>query len=146
MAASAGLHPYGSKVEVSDDGNSWNAIAEISDIDPPDEQVMEAKATHLTSDNAAKEKKPGLSETGDLKFTLNFTKAQFTTFKGYRRLMKFWRVSAPLDTGETNPSRWVFQGFWKRLGNQKLDPEATQVIQCSVEVAVTGIITYTAGA
>lgn len=146
FAPSSGLHPYGSKIEVSDDGNSWNAIAEVADIDPPDETVIEAKATHLLSDNAAKEKKPGISETGDCKFMLNFTKAQFNTFKGYRRLMKFWRISHPLDVGETTPTRYVFQGFWKRLGTQKLDPEATQVIQAAVEIAVTGIITYTQGA
>lgn len=147
MAASTGLHPYGSTIEISNDGISgWVLVAEVADIDPPDDQVMEAKATHLTSDNAAKEKKPGLSEVGDCKIAMNFTKAQFTTLKSYRRLMKFWRISMPLDTGETTPSRDLFQGFWKRLGKQKLDPEATQVIQATMEIAVTGIITYTAGA
>src|SRR5580765_7490368 len=99
MSDSQGLHAYGSKVEVSDDGLSYTAIAEVADIDPPKEKVKEAKATHLLSPNAAAEKKPGISETGNSKIMLNFTKAQFATCKGWRRLMKYFRISAPVDAG-----------------------------------------------
>jgi hypothetical protein len=134
MAASAALHAYGAKVEVSDDGNTYNPIAEISDCDPPNWLVNEAKATHLLSDDAMTESKPGIGKTDTGKLKLNFTKAQLNTFLGYFRLIKFWRFSLPLDVGETTPSRLVMIGYWTKLGMGKWDPEATQVIDCEVEL------------
>jgi hypothetical protein len=146
MSQSNGLHAYGSTLEVSADGVSYSAVAEVALINFPKEKVKEAKATHLLSDNAAEEKKPGMSATDDAKFMLNFTKAQLNTLKGYRRVTKYWRISAPLDAGETVPSRWWWVGFWKELGPEKFDPDDSTVIQVSLTVAVSGIINYTPGA
>lgn len=145
MSASSGLHAYGSKLQVSADDVTYTDIGEVVDIDPPAEVVNAAKATHLQSDNAAKENKPGLGETDKLTANINFVKAQFNTLKGYYRTTKYWKVVAPLDTGEATASSLKGQGFISRIKMGKLDPEDQTVIQAMIEITPTGRWTFTSG-
>lgn len=147
MSASSGIHAYGAILEYStDSGSTYNSAGEIVDCDPPPETVAEAEATHLLSDNAARERKPGLSNTDKMKATLNFVGSQYSALKTQRRVSLTWRITLPKTAAQaTNGDRFTFTGFWTSLHPTKLDPKDEKVIQANLEVSVSGIVTYAAG-
>src|SRR4051794_8226624 len=124
MPGTTGLHATGAILETSPDNITYTAVAEVASMTPPLEKVMKAKATHLLSPNATKEHVPGLVEIEDAKVALNFKKSVFNSFaNSWRRVRQYWRISAPLDAGETTPSRLYWYGFWTSNALGKLDPE-----------------------
>lgn len=138
MAASAGTHSYGSDLAYSDTlggGGSFTSVAEVCDISADGPTVGSTKFTHLKSDNAAHEYKPGLIEGGELTFTVNHIKAVRNTLMGFLRVMKSWKVTDP-DGGFT-----TCDGFITSLG--KKNPEDDRVTG-DIKIKFTGKPVYTA--
>lgn len=73
MAATEAMIGYGSKFEIStDNGVSWDAIAEVYDITPPSDTIDVIDATHMQSPNATREFILGLNDPGECSFEMNF--------------------------------------------------------------------------
>lgn len=135
MAVSEALHAgSGFTVEVSEDGVAYTTIAEIVDAEPPSWLVKEAKATHNTSPDQMTESKPGLGDTSNGMLTINYTDTQLNVILALYRLIRYWRFSFPIDTGQTVPARYVMLGFWTKLSPPKLDPDDTNVMISTIEL------------
>lgn len=73
MAATNAMIGYGSLFEIStDNGVSWDEIAEVYDITPPSDTIDVIDATHMQSPNATREFILGLNDPGECSFEMNF--------------------------------------------------------------------------
>jgi hypothetical protein len=109
MAASSGVHSYGATLGYGDATNSFTTLSETVDINFDGLTVNKTKFTHLNSDNATHEYKPGLGDPGSIACTMNYDKTTFNTLVGFYRTVKYWRITAP-DGGKL-----TVQGFIDKL-------------------------------
>lgn len=147
MAVSTGRHAGGGfDVKVSEDGVTYATIGEVVDAQPPEWLVKEAKATHSASPDNMTETKPGLGDTSKGMVTLNFTENELEAMLALFRVLRYWRITYPLDTGQSNPARIDWRGYWTKLGGMKQDPDDANLIQVSVEFTrSSGKPTFTKG-
>lgn len=109
MAASSGVHSYGATLAYGDATNSFTTLSETVDINFDGLTVNKTKFTHLNSDNATHEYKPGLGDPGSIACTMNYTKTAYNTLVGFYRTVKYWKITAP-DGGNM-----IVQGFIDKL-------------------------------
>jgi predicted secreted protein len=77
MAASGAKSGFGTALTIG------GAITEVVDINGPNVNRPPIDVTHMASDNGYREYIAGLSDGGEITFTLNFIKAVATTLLGY---------------------------------------------------------------
>src|SRR5437868_173042 len=118
MGASLGTHSYSTNFGIDPaGGTTYVNLAEVVDDNGPDIAVGSTKFTHLNSDNAFHEYKPGLGEGGNLSLKLNFAKAQFNTLLGYLRTAGMaWKITYPLVGAEVTASKLEGKGHLAKLG------------------------------
>jgi predicted secreted protein len=110
MADSVASIGYGTLLEVStDNGATWAAVAEVTNITPPSDTVDSVDVTHMQSPNRTREFIPGLADPGECSMEMNFvpgsaTDVQLRTLKASGTKAK-WRITWP------NAVIWVFSGF-----------------------------------
>ncbi|WP_075216080.1 phage tail tube protein [Mongoliimonas terrestris] len=64
---------HGSLFEIStDNGTTWEPIAEVTDITPPSDNIDVIDATHMQSPGATREFILGLNDPGEASFEMNF--------------------------------------------------------------------------
>lgn len=101
---------YGSQFEVStDNGVSWDPLAEVFDITPPSDTIDIVEATHMQSPNATKEFILGLNDPGECSFEMNFIPGSdaddaVQAIKAARARIKC-RITFPNDV------TWTFDGI-----------------------------------
>lgn len=80
MAASNAIIAFDVTLEVEDAPGSgvFVALAEITNVTPPNAQVDDVEVTHMTSPGRAKEFKPGLTDYGEAEFEMNWIPSSVT--------------------------------------------------------------------
>lgn len=134
MAASSGVHSYGSTLGYADtSGGSYTSVGEVIDIDHSWNPAKATKFTHLNSDNAANEYKPGLAEPGTMKATVNYTKTAYNACYGLYRSLKYWKITSP-DSGNM-----IIYGFITDMSNPHPDDDR---VTFTVTIQGSGKPTY----
>lgn len=137
MSESAGKHAYGSYLEYSTDGNTWNnGHIEVQMVNQPAIKRAAVRATHLESPGAMKETRAGIGEVTPFKATCTYTATIYNTLKGFvdNRTYLYWRISHPLESGQSTPDRDVIYGWVSEIGEVKLDPEDTNIEVFDLEI------------
>ena len=110
MAETAAMIGHGSRFEVStDDGATWDEIAEVYDLTPPSDQIDVVDATHMQSPNATREFILGLNDPGECTMEMNFVPGStadmaLQAIKAARERIRA-RITFP------NLQRWTFSGI-----------------------------------
>src|SRR5262249_54222474 len=120
----------------------FTTIPNIQDVTPPTLEGSRPNKTAHDSPGARHEKTPGLVEPGEIVFRLLFSAAQMTALKLLVRAIKFWKVTWPIETGETTASSWVAEGFLYSI--QSITP-LDEPMQLECKVQLSGVETFTAG-
>jgi hypothetical protein len=104
MATSAGkaLIGYGSDIQRSVDGTTYNSVGAVINITPPDMKVKDVQMTNLLSPSGWHEFRAGLRDPGEGKFAILFFKTDWNNL--------FLRYS---QVGATNYSLTSITDFWK---------------------------------
>lgn len=143
MPADPGDIGYGATLSYSDtSGGAYTAVAKVVDVVPPKYAVPGVNATHHGSTNATEEKRPGLIDPGEITFKILLAKAQYNTLDGLLRLLKYWKITWPLATGESSASQWICYGFLAELAPTLplKDP-----MECDGKIILSGKPTFTQG-
>ncbi len=133
---------YGTTIGYSLTNGSFTAVAQVTEISPPETTVGEAKVTHLLSPNAFHEYIASLGEGGEGSFKFLFAKTLAATLRTMQagRLTYYWQVTFP--DGTSQGSTLVFQGHIKGLGTMVPMEEK---VECEIKIKVTGLPVFTAG-
>lgn len=112
------------------------AVAEIVAITPPGLTRGAVEATHLKSPGRTKEFIPGLFETGEASFTLNFEPDVYDTILDEAALVDGgnYRITFP-DT-----STLTFEGFFTGLTPPELTGEGK--MEATATIKPKGVVTY----
>lgn len=156
MADSAGQHSFNTQVffaafatanPIGADpaGAGFTALGEVISMNGVGMQSSVTELTHLTSDDRAKEKIPGLMDGGQLNLKVNYTEAGMGVLTG---------TLMPLATAESTvwerlawvvqfPSggQWFFKGF---LANLPFDVPEDNRITVDMTVEISGRPEFTA--
>ena len=110
MAETEAMIGYGSRFAIStDDGTTWNDIAEVTDITPPSDNIDVIDATHMGSPNATREFILGLNDPGEASFEMNFIPGSDadTTIQAVRAARERVRCRITFPNNVT----WTFSGI-----------------------------------
>lgn len=144
MAASTGLHSYGTTLGLDTSGaTTFVTVAEVKKITGPGVKVGSSERTNLNSPNAVKEFVSALIDAGELTFTLNFTQAEYAILLGALRknLMSF-KITFPLLPAGLTGATVVFHGHITDLGQEIPEDD---IITNDVTVKVSDLPVFTAG-
>lgn len=137
---------YGSLVERSQDGTTFEPIPEARGVAIPQVEQEYVDATHLQSPGGFREYIKGLKDAGELSIPANYTT------EGYQQQLDdqdfngaiHYRVTLPLAPGQTTTGdRFEFQGY----PNPSIETgDAGEIISMNITIRTTGAFTFTAGA
>lgn len=131
---------YDSELHVKDDMGAWKRFAYVASITPPKIETEEIETTALGGDGF-KESAPGLSDAGDVQFTLYMsgTGEEFQSMLAYALDLKVrdWRVVLG-DSGQAAE----FKGWVKSFNIAELS--TNEVIKAEASIRVVGAWTLTA--
>ncbi len=101
---------YGSVFEIStDNGSTWDEIAEVSDITPPSDSVDVVDATHMQSPSSTREFILGLNDPGEASFEMNFLPG--STSDGIIQDIRASRARVKCRITFPNGATWTFDGL-----------------------------------
>ncbi len=123
-------------------GGSYTAVANPSDVTPPEYVIEAVDKTSHDSTNAFRDKTPGLVDPGVITFKALLSKAQYTALESQLRVNQFWKITWPMATGESTASKVVAAGWLSKLKTVLPLAGATEI---EGEVTVTGKPTFTSG-
>ena len=137
---------YGSLVERSQDGTTFEPIPEVKGVAVPQVEQEYVEATHLQSPNGYREYIKGLKDAGELTVPANYTAEGFQqqlddqNFNG----AIYYRVTLPPAPGKTTGDVFEFQGY----PTPSLDggDDAGAIVGMTITIRTTGDFTFTAGA
>lgn len=135
---------YGSKVSIgrtSDQGITWTftELSEIKDLTLPEAQADDVEVTHMQSPNRAKEFIAGLTDSGEVSFSLNWVPESNTD-----KLLKAIRAS-----GETVHIRFDIVGFDEPetysgfLKNLTRNAPVSGAMEMTATFRISGLVTTT---
>lgn len=134
MAASAGVHSYGTLVAYGDATTTTNNLAEVIDVSIDGFKVNTTNFSHLASDNATRENKPGMGEPPMVSITINYNETVYAALVALYRLQKYWRVTFP------DSSYFLCYGHITELPINVPDDDR---LTCAIKLQTTGKPTYT---
>lgn len=129
-------------VEYSTDGTSYTAFTGVISAIPDAEtrkviERMLAGATRV-------QKYVGRANHGNIKITLEYGSALFTTFSAFSTTTLYYvRVTAD-DTGGTNGHRFIYSGYWSEFQRPELNGD-DKTAEMALTLAVDNV-TYTGAA
>lgn len=135
---------YGSKVSIgrtTDDGDTWTFVEldEVKDLTLPESTADEIEVTSMQSPNRQKEYISGLSDNGDVSFTLNWVPGSATD-----TLLKEIKASGETVhirfdvVGFTTPE--TFAGFLKTLSRTA---PVSGALEATATFRISGLVTPT---
>jgi len=113
MAASTAILGFGTTFAIGDGGDpeTFTALAEVLDVSPPSDAVDVIEVTHMTSPSRTKEFIAGLTDPGEVSFSINFIPGagDDTALQALRNtgVSNNFRIAFP-DSGDTT---WTFAAF-----------------------------------
>lgn len=122
---------YGATYAIDDGAGQFVPLAEVVDITPPNQQIEDVEATHMTSPNRTREYIAGLIDPGEASLTINWVPNNATD----QRLLEL------RDSGEALPHRitwsngvtWTFTGYVKGFEpGAPIDDRMTAVVTLRV--------------
>lgn len=143
MAASEAQIGYGATFAIGNGASPevFTALAEVTDITPPSDNVDVVEITHLSSPNRTKEFVVGLNDPGECSLTLNFLPGEadddaIQALRGDTAPTNF-RITFPAISG--NPAvNWTFAGYL--VGYEPTVPIGDRMT-ATVRIKVTGSYT-----
>ncbi len=136
----------GFQLYYSSDNISYTQITlTVLEITPFSPTYGEVEETHLESVSALKEWSAGWGDLKELKFKLKLTAAQYKSLLTIQtaRSTYYWRVVAPLQTGESTPMKLTAQGFLRDMAIDTIARSKDEVIMIDITVRASGAITLT---
>ncbi len=144
MAASVSTIGYGGTLEWStDDGSTWNAVAEFKSGGLPTDSVDKKDRTHMSSPGRTREYTPGLGDPQDVEFVFNFNSTDYEallTLQENRTVAK-WKHTIATEDGTTTGAVYEYDGFLN-VGSGETTVEEITEITCTIQR--TGTYSFTA--
>ena len=130
---------YGTKYEIDNPANpgAWLAIAEIKDLTPPNEQADVIEATNFDSPAGYKEFILGLTDPGDVTFTMNLVpgSASETALLAAKAARKAFNARIPFP----NAVVWTFAHL---ITHYQPSVPVEGIMTCTVTAKVTGSVVH----
>lgn len=143
MPATTGTHVFSTTLQVDWTGGvSYGSIAEVFRISGPGFKVGSSNMTNLNSPNAAKEKKPGFIDAGEVSIGVTWTKAVYNSAVGALRKTLNWKLIFPLVGAEVTASSVTFSGHLTGIPLEVPDDDR---ISHTITIDVTGLPVFTPG-
>ncbi len=136
----------GTKLYYSDTGvDPYAQASRVMEIMPPPLKWDDVDETHLESADAIKEWSAGWGDSGEPKFRLKFTGAQFAIFlaKAVARASYYWRIVFPQEAGLTSPDQMNWYGHIKAIDFDSIQRGKNDVLSVEVTMKASGPITFT---
>ena len=135
MSQSQAITGMETKFERSDGAGGWDKLAEVYNIAGPGMTRETVEVTTYDSPDGYREKIPGLKDAGQLTFTMNFRRDNYTTIKtdfdSNDRVQ--YRVVLP-DEDETTMT------FWGLVTELPLTVPEGDRITCDVTIEISGVV------
>lgn len=135
MAETTGLR---TKFYRSDDGTTWEEIAQIASIQPPQPEREVAEVDELDPPGDVRKKLAGLIDAGEVVVTLNFD----PTNLGHIALEQDFRDAEARQYRIKLPNNWgwTFTGIVTAYQPQEIT--SGDVVQAQVTITLTGVYTF----
>lgn len=134
MAVSSGVHGYGTLLAQGSATTTVNNVPEVISADIDGVKVGVTDFTHLASDNAYKENKPGFGEPPMINAELNYGETAYAALVALQRTQVYWRLTYP------DSSYWLGFGHITELSVKVPDDGRVTV---SLKVQLSGKPTFT---
>lgn len=128
-------------------GTSYATVADLAGLMPSGKKRGTAKSTVAESANDYHEYIPSFKDGGEPKVRLRFHKTQYALLDAAFEsdVIPNWRVSFPLLSGESTPSRWVFLAIIAELGKPERSVDGDDVWEVEMTLRITGKPVFTSG-
>jgi len=132
MAETTGLK---TKFYRSEDGTTWEEIAQVANITPPQPEREVAEVDELDPPGGIRKKLAGIIDPGEVSLTLNFdpeNQGHLDMEQDFRDgVARHYRIVLPNNYG------WTFQGIVTSYAPQEIS--SGEVVQVEVTIALTGV-------
>jgi hypothetical protein len=128
-------------------GTTWASLGDVRSVMPPQKKRRVANTTVSLSSQGYEEFIPHFKQGGQPKFGFRLHKTQYalldTAFES--DVIPNWRISFPLLSGESTPSRWVYLGIIETLAapERSVDNDDPWDVECTIQI--TGQPVFTGG-
>ena len=129
-------------------GTTWAALSDLVGVMPPQKKRRTVNTTVAQSTNDYEEFIPGFKQGGQPKFTFRLHKTQYALLDAAFEAdtIPNWRISFPVLSGESTPSRWTFLAIIDTLASPDRNVDSDQPWDVDVTLQITGKPTFAAGA
>lgn len=134
--------------DLSSPFSTYTLCAEMVRLSPPELDAGQVEATHLTSDDNAREFLPsGFIDHGVVEMTGNYVAAELDILTTQIALQTVigWKITVPDKlNGTGTDSTWTFLGFIQKLkAFDEASPDGNTPLRHSMSIKITGKVTYT---
>jgi len=135
MAETTGLR---TKFYRSENGTTWEEIAQVASITPPQPEREVAEVDELNPPGDVRKKLPGIIDPGEVTVTLNFD----PTNEGHLDLEQDFRDGAAMHYRIKLPNDWgwTFQGIVTSYAPQEI--ASGDVVQAEVTITLSGVYQF----
>jgi hypothetical protein len=91
---------------------TWTSVGSIMEVSIPEESVDDVETTSMGITNYTRTFKAGLSDPGEVTFTVKYLDTTHDTLRGLLRTTKAWRIK------HNDASGYGFDGYLKTLGGE----------------------------
>ena len=125
---------------------SYTAFGQLMDVQLPNYDVKEIKATSLNQADRFDRFKPSFVNAGECQFTIHFAKANFNTVITdiAAGTEKWFKIEIPEPDDATHMSKFEFHGFWKSAPIEVPNSDSGDGITVKITVKVNGKPQFTA--
>jgi len=102
---------YGSVFAIHDGSSTFDAIAEVIEISPPNQQADDVDVTHMASPGQTREFIQGLIDPGEMSITINWVPSDATDV--IIQALKTSGATRQMRITWPNNVKWTFSGFIK---------------------------------
>jgi len=144
MAASVSTIGYGGTLEFSTDGGAnYTLITEFKAGSIPADAFDKVERTHMSSPNRTKEYTPGLKDSQDLEFTINFNSTDYEALLTLQTnaTVAGWRHTLATEDGTTNGAVFTYDGF---ISVGSAETSVDGITEVPVTIHRTGTYSFTA--
>lgn len=146
------VHSYTAKLSYSTDGGTtYTDVDCLLKITPNPLEMAKSKATKLNSSGATHEYKRGWKEPGEITFSTQYDSTVYKAlYDLYNKLPNAapekWRITFPLDDGETTAATWVQDGFITGETPTEASVDSDDQLMNDWTLSLTGTGTFTEAA
>lgn len=135
----------GITIAYSVDDSSYTDFAQITQVTPPEANLKEIEATHLSSTGSIDEWLPGFINSGQLDVETNYVHGIVNTIDDYfyARTFLYIKITIPDDSGSNDSTIKAYGFINKWRPHDAVTPGKTTSLRATFGFKCTGKVNYT---